>query len=147
MECLIVNKSDIPVPRKYMERAFELFEKELVKKKIIKKQKGLELTIVFLNENEAKKINFDFREKNYATDVLSFENMDPESYGELIICSQVAKKQSVEHQLSYRDELIYLTLHGFLHLLGFDHEVSKKQEKIMFDLQDGLFEKFLSKKK
>lgn len=146
MDCLIVNKSKIPVPRKYIAKAFNFFEKELFKKKIIEKKNNLELTIVFLTKKEAKKLNSNFRNKNYATDVLSFENMDPDSYGELIICSQVAKKQSVEHGLSYRDELIYLTLHGYLHLLGFDHEVSKKEEKLMFDLQDSLFDKFLAQK-
>jgi len=145
MKCLIVNKSKVPAPRSYIAQALDLFETQLAQKNVIEKKYNLELTIVFLNLEEAKRLNSNFRGKDYATDVLSFENMDPESYGELIICSQVAKKQSAEHELSYRDELVYLILHGYLHLLGFDHEVSKKEEKLMFDLQDSLFDSFLTR--
>ena len=144
MQLLIINQSVIPVPRKYLAKAFVFFKKELIKKKILSTKNRNELTLVFLNKAPAKKLNEQFRKKNYATDVLSFESDDPESYGELVFCSQIIKKQSKEHELSFRDECVYMALHGFLHLLGFEHEDNVEKAKVMFKLQDGLFAKFLN---
>lgn len=147
IECLIINNSLVLAPKKYLKQAFEFFYIELINKKILnKKNIKQELTIVFVDIKQAKQMNLQFRKKDYATDILSFESMDPSSYGELIICSQVAKEQSIKHKLSYRDELVYLTLHGFLHLLGFEHENDEEEAKKMFDLQDKLFEKFFDLK-
>lgn len=98
-----------------------------------------ELVIVFLDPLPAKKINNDFRKRNYATDVLSFQN--GQGLGELLICPQVIAKQAKEHGLGFNQELAYMILHGILHLLGFDHEKSKAGAKKMFRLQDEIFEK------
>lgn len=96
-----------------------------------------ELVIVFLNPGPAKKINFEFRKRDYATDVLSFSN--PQGLGELLICPQVIAKQAKEHGLTFNQELSYMLLHGILHLLGYDHEKSKVQAQRMFQLQDEIF--------
>ena len=94
---------------------------------------------------QAKKVNFTFRQKNYATDVLSFEGDDQNILGELIICPEVVLRQAREHRLSFREELGYMILHGVLHLLGFDHEKSETEAKRMFALQDRIFDKLCRK--
>jgi probable rRNA maturation factor len=98
-----------------------------------------ELVIVFVDKNEMKKLNKQYRGRNYATDVLSFESGEPDVLGELVICPQVLKIQAKDTGLSYQHELGYMVLHGALHLLGYDHERSKAEEKKMFALQDRIF--------
>jgi probable rRNA maturation factor len=119
-------------------------QKEFLKRKLFdKNNSGQELTLVFLNPKEAKANNKRFRGKNYATDVLSFEGMFPESLGELIMCPQVLQKQAKEHGLKYQEELGYMILHGILHLLGYDHETGTADAEKMFGIQDEVFAKLL----
>ena len=73
--------------------------------------------------------------------------MDDESLGDLVICLDVIKRQAKEHGLTVQEELGYMVLHGFLHLLGYDHEANVRDAKKMFTLQDDLFEKLLKKSK
>lgn len=100
-----------------------------------------ELTIVFMDPKPARQMNKQFRSRDYATDVLSFEALIPESLGELVLCPQVLQKQAQEHGLSYREELGYMLLHGVLHLLGYDHETGREDAEEMFAVQDAVFAK------
>ena len=115
--------------------------------------KKLELTIYLAGSNRVKALNSKYRQKNKTTDVLSFPVVDhlikevqkeklPEEFslGDIVIDWKVCQKQSKDHQLEPWLELIYLIHHGFLHLLGFDHEKSKKEEKMMQEMEDLLFE-------
>ena len=146
MQVLIVNESKHAVPRQFVQKWVSDVAVELRKRKIVSaKQTIQELTLVFLDKKPAQKINFEFRGKDYATDVLSFDSMDPSSFGELVLCPEVLKRQSKEHQLTYQEELGYMLLHGILHLLGYDHELSDKEAEKMFGLQDAIFEKLLKK--
>jgi len=65
--------------------------------------------------------------------------MDSNSIGELVFCTEVLERQAKKqkHTLSY--EFVYMFIHGLLHLLNYDHEISEKEEKIMFSLQDSIF--------
>ena len=99
-----------------------------------------------------QKLNQQYRQKNCSTDVLSFafddENefiLAESSLGDIIISSETAFNQSQEFQVSYEEEFIRLTIHGVLHLLGFDHELGKKEEIEMFDLQDYYMQTFMQK--
>lgn len=146
MQVLIVNESKHAVPRKFVQKWVDQVTAELRFKKILSaKQTQQELTLVFLDKKSAQKINLEFRGKDYATDVLSFDSMDPSSFGELVLCPEVLKRQSKEHQLTYQDELGYMLLHGILHLLGYDHELGEKEAIEMFGIQDTVFEKLLKK--
>lgn len=146
MNLLIVNESKASIPRKFLTTWGELLSKELIKRKAVsKKFNDIELTLVFLDLKPAKKINKEFRNKDYATDVLSFESMTPDSLGELVLCPEVLKKQSKEHGLTFQMELGYMVLHGVLHLLGYDHEIGEAEAREMFELQDDLFEVLLKK--
>ena len=145
MQLVIVNESKHPVPRQFLQKWTADLSKELQKRKVLKKAHlQQELTLVFLDKKPAQKLNKEFRGKDYATDVLSFDSMEPSSFGELILCPEVLKRQAKEHGLTYREELGYMLLHGILHLLGYDHETGEKDAKKMFSLQDAVFEKLLS---
>lgn len=146
MDIVIVNESSFSVPRKFIHHWMPNVMAELKKRRVWKNTQGAqEITLVFLDKKAAKKINLEFRGKNYATDVLSFESVEPGSLGELIMCPEVLKQQAKEHKLSYQQELGYMLLHGVLHLFGYDHETSPEDERKMFSIQDAVFEKLLQK--
>jgi probable rRNA maturation factor len=86
-------------------------------------------TIVFVSDPAIKKLNHQFRDKNYVTDVLSFpshaEKFETEnrgSLGEVIISTERAAAQAKENGLTFANEIEQLILHGLLHLSGYDHE-------------------------
>ena len=129
------------MPKSYLTKASVLLSRELsrrnVKNKALLKQ---DLVIVFLNKKEAQKINLEYRSKNYATDVLSFSGTD-QSLGELVMCPEILKKQAKQNNHNLRTEILYMFIHGVLHLLGYDHEKSKSEAYKMFKIQDEVFEK------
>lgn len=125
------------MPSRLMERWLKACAKRLPKKD---QKRLLDVVVVFVSSNKIKKLNFEFRQKEGPTDILSFESIDPESLGELVLSPQVIRAQSKRTGLSYHEELCYMLLHGLLHLLGYDHETSKKEAKKMFSLQNRVFE-------
>lgn len=148
MKIILINNSKLKMPRKFIHLWMKLLWKQLVirgvftQKKINKKSlkdKASELTILFLSKQQAKNINFKFRQKNYATDVLSFTGFE-ESLGELVICPEVIRGQAIEHGFKFSEELGYMLIHGTLHLLGFEHEKSKIEANRMFQIQDDVFD-------
>ena len=80
------------------------------------------LSVAFVDKDEIKKLNKRYRRENKITDVLSFEAGTTDCLGEIIICPAQAKKQAKEFKQSYQKEIIKLVLHGYLHVIGFDHE-------------------------
>lgn len=129
---------------KSLEKVFKQIIKHFESKKI-RNQNWLaeksELTVVFLTAAEMQRINRQFRKKDKPTDVLSFISDDPQSLGELLFCTDVLKKQAAQQKHSLFAETTYMLIHGLLHLLKYDHEISKKEEKLMFKLQDECFSK------
>lgn len=93
-----------------------------------------EVSILFTDDNEIKKLNSKYRGKNKATDVLSFAQQEadfPKSdfvlFGDIVISFETAKRQAVVYGTRFRDEILRLLVHGVLHLLGYEHErVSRK---------------------
>src|SRR5690606_19697534 len=118
-----------------------LVYKNLKKQKILKKEK--DLVVVFVTEAKMKQLNFQFRKKNKPTDILSFDPIEDNVLGELVLCLPVLKRQAKEHELSLNHEIGYMLIHGILHLLGYDHETNSKDAKIMFDIQDTLFDSLI----
>lgn len=140
MKLNIINQSQVSVPRSFLKKWTEALVFELQKKAFPTSLKNKELILVFLDPGPAKKLNLQFRNRNYATDVLSFDPIDPQSLGELVLCPQVLKKQAKAHDLSFQMELGYMVLHGVLHLLGYEHEDSEERAQEMFKLQDEIFD-------
>lgn len=139
----LINQSGRPVPRTFLKRWVQGLSRELLREKVRRDFINKKLTIAFLEPKSARRLNREFRKRDYATDVLSFDSLEPDSLGELVICPHVISRQAKEHGLLVREELGYMVLHGVLHLLGYDHEKSKREAKRMFDLQDRIFQRLL----
>ena len=92
------------------------------------------ISVAFVDEKSMQRLNKQYRGKNKITDVLSF-GADPEDgSGEILLCYAKAKQQAAELHHTVRDEIVFLFVHGLLHLAGFDHEV-ERDAKRMFPLQ------------
>ncbi len=90
----------------------------------------LEVSIAFIAEKEIRRLNKTWRGKDTVTDVLSFE--DP---AEVLLSYEQAARQAVQMGHSTRDEIIFLLVHGVLHVMGHDHERPVDAKK-MFSLQE-----------
>ena len=106
----------------------------------LKVKKTKHLSVAFVSEKEMKKLNFEYRGSNRVTDVLSFELDTPESFGEIILNYEQAKRQAKEMNHSVRKELTFLLVHGCLHVFGFDHEKEVDAKK-MFPLQSEILKR------
>lgn len=97
-------------------------------------------TVIVCGSAAIRKLNKDYRNIDRTTDVLSFEEYDLDSddlyLGEVFINVDRVYSQSKKYKHSIQREYVFLVVHGLLHLCGYDHTKSKKEEKIMFDLQD-----------
>ena len=100
-------------------------------------------SVIFVDEKEIQKINKEYRNIDRVTDVISFAFEDNQdiSYndirilGDIYICIPKMISQAKEYGHSEKRELSFLTVHGLLHLLGYDHQ-NKEEEKEMFGLQE-----------
>lgn len=90
---------------------------------------GGEVSVAFINNSEIKKLNQKYRDKNEATDVLSFP-IDEEMLGDIIISAERAAEQAKDYGHSLKRELAYLTVHGMLHLFGYDHHSSEEKDEM-----------------
>lgn len=137
---IIIRKNCNIKPKRWWLKNLLLIKKSLVKqlKKNLVKQ-GV-LCLLITNDKEIKKLNKIFRKKNKPTDVLSFylSNNSQIKYkllGDVVISIDTAKKKAKKQKIKLEEELITLLVHGYLHLLGYNHK-KKKDAKIMFKLQD-----------
>lgn len=149
MQALVINQTTTKLNLKNIQTTLDEVVKRLRKNKALKNLKKLkkdEVTFVLISAPKMKAMNFQFRAKDYATDVLSFAPTSPESLGELILCPSVLKKQAKQNGHSLDFEILYMFIHGILHLLGYDHEQSLAEEKKMFSLQDRLFSQLTESK-
>lgn len=115
---------------------------------------GTELSVTFVDNARIQEINKEYRDKDAATDVISFamEEMGedeieiigadlPRMLGDIIISIERTKEQAAEYGHSFSRELGFLALHGFLHLLGYDH-MTESDEKIMFTKQKEILDEY-----
>ncbi len=106
-------------------------------------QEKCEVSLSFVDEEKIRQLNKDFRSIDRVTDVLSFpiedffnedrENILEKPYlmlGDVVICLDVARKQADDLGHSFEREVMYLTCHSILHLLGYDH-IEDDDKKIM----------------
>jgi len=113
-----------------------------------------ELSILFVTTDVIAELNERWMAESGPTDVLSFpmdelrpgrsgEEAEPGILGDIVLCPDVASRQARKAGHSTVEELLLLTTHGILHLLGFDH-AQPDEEKEMFDLQRRLLLTFLA---
>ena len=99
--------------------------------------------VIIINNEEIHKINKEYRGIDRPTDVISFALEDDDTFiktdkrilGDIYISMDKAREQATEYGHSLLRELCFLTIHGMLHLLGYDH-MEKEEEKVMFELQE-----------
>lgn len=94
----------------------------------------------FVDEAEGQELNRDYRGKDYATNVLSFEfdwpeeiekpADEPEYLGDLVICVPVVEREVQEQNKEFEQHLAHLIVHGMLHLQGFDHLTDVEAEEM-----------------
>ena len=142
------RKTSLLTDRKFsllLDSAIKVFENFLLKSKFVATAESIEYNLSFCGKAKIKSLNQQYLSKDKVTDVLSFplndfyhENDNAHSHinlGDIFICKEVAYQQSVEFNISYNQELIQLFVHGLLHLFGLDHELSKKEEREMVQLE------------
>ena len=110
--------------------------------------KKIEISLNLVSEDKMRELNRLYRNKDKATDVLSFPLSDETlskygimPLGDIFICPSFAKVEAKRENIDIKDKLAQLTVHGFLHLLGYDHEKSKRDSKKMFDLENQILNK------
>jgi len=108
------------------------------------KQSRAELSIALVGDREMRPLNAKYRKKNQTTDVLSFFVEDqPVSggkiLGDVVISVEQARCQAKERGKTLKSEMATLLIHGILHLLGYDHEKSPRQARIMFAYERKLY--------
>jgi probable rRNA maturation factor len=107
--------------------------------------KSAELSVLFVNDRNMRELNMKYRGENKTTDVLSFPQIEQfkqfkrfellTSLGDIVINLHKAKRQAKEHGLTFYGEVSWLLVHGFLHLLGYDHEINKYQARKMREME------------
>lgn len=94
-----------------------------------------EVSLSFVNDKTIQKLNKQYRSKDKPTNVLSFSlqegefgNINPHVLGDIVISADIAKTDAAKNARSFEQEIDFLIIHGLLHLLGYDHEGSTKEE-------------------
>lgn len=95
-----------------------------------------EVSLSFVNDEAIQQLNSQYRNKNKPTDVLSFSlqegefgNINPHILGDIVISVDTAMADASKNGLSLEQEINFLIIHGLLHLLGYEHENTTKEEK------------------
>ena len=112
------------------------------------KDKNVEMSLNLVGEDKIIELNNKYRNKNEVTDVLSFpleesrlKKHDILPLGDIFICLSFAVKEAERQGISLEKELAWLTVHGFLHLTGHDHEKSDSDKEKMFALESKILNK------
>jgi len=131
--------------KKYSSKFFKKILETAIRK--LKLNKNFSVSVNLVGEKKIKELNKKYRNKNKPTDVLSFPINDHVvgsrqssvvscDLGDIFICLSIAKKETKRENVSIKRKLAQLVVHGFLHLLGCDHEKSKKEAESMFKLEE-----------
>lgn len=117
----IENKSTFIIPD------YKFLFKIIINIPFFQKFNKVFINILFCDEDKAIYYNSKFRNKNYATNILSFCLNDSissknELIGDLVICPKIIEKESKEQGKSIKEHYAHIIIHGILHLIGFDHK-------------------------
>lgn len=115
---------------------------EAVLKQVMKKNTLFELSVLLTNDTEIQALNKEYRQKEGATNILSFESGcfsdhnaplkqgRPIPIGDLVLSYETLKKEAESQHKSFQDHLTHLLIHGLLHLFGFDHEDEREADEM-----------------
>ncbi|MCG3116151.1 MAG: rRNA maturation RNase YbeY [Candidatus Manganitrophus sp. SA1] len=124
------------------QRTYPVNQKNLLRwaRQILSLQKldHAEMGIILVNNRQIRIYNRDYRKKDQPTDVLSFPmregvggELHPDFLGDVMISLERSAEEAILYGRSRREQLLILLIHGVLHLLGYDHERSPKEERRM----------------
>lgn len=135
MEIIVQNKTERTIDSKKVSNiAKKVIEKELADTEIGS------LNILLTDDAEITSINKQFRNKEESTDILSFGyGLEEEPIGDIVISLERISEQSQEFGNSFEEELLYITIHGVLHVLGYNHEGDDTEDEEIFLLQKKYF--------
>jgi len=108
----------------------------------------VEISILVVDNPGIREINRLYRNMDEPTDVLSFPmnedgGIDSPILGDVVISADKAVSQAEYAEIPLEREIAFLYIHGLLHLLGYDHEKSEDEEKVMFDLQEQILKQVI----
>ena len=126
-----------------LKEEIQYIEKILIHAMRLENVSNVNFNVIIINNEEIKLMNKTYRNIDIETDVISFaleDQKDPfkmelRILGDIYISIDKARKQASEYEHSLIRELCFLSVHGFLHLLGYDHQ-NEEEEKIMFSRQE-----------
>ena len=133
-----VNPHKLKIDLQYASTAIESTLSKIASPVLIKKwvksatPLGGVMTLRFVNATEGKKLNLAFRQKDYATNVLTFpyDLSKNELVADIIFCLPVLQKEAKEQDKLLKAHLAHLIVHGCLHAQGYDHEAAKDAKKM-----------------
>ncbi len=115
-----VNKTLLGRVRRYSEKILAFLS---LQEKIV--------TVVFCDKNFIAELNKKYFNKDYTTNVISFPFNEKEYLGEIYVCLSVAEEEALEWGVSLFYEIMYLIIHGMLHLIGYDHVGGESEAAVM----------------
>lgn len=138
MEIEVFNETEEDLSKDIMELKDFLY-------KVAKDEKldNIIYNIIIIDNDRIQKINKEYRGKDMPTDVITFALEDDKTFnrtdirvlGDIYISIDKVRSQALEYGHSFKRELYFLSIHGFLHLLGYDH-MKEEEEKVMFKKQE-----------
>ena len=149
MKVAEINFLDIEEKKEYIEILNKVLEKCFEEEKL--NSEKLYINIVLTNPKNIKEINKQYRNIDKETDVLSFpmfereeltklENENPDILGDIVISTEKVEEQAKEYGHSFERELAYMAVHGFYHLMGYDH-MEENDKKEMREKEENILEK------
>jgi len=102
--------------------------------------KDKEISLLFVDDEGIRAINRRFLNRDYSTNVISFSmsegefgNINPHILGDIVISVETAFTDALEASIEFDDEIDFLMIHGFLHLIGYNHENTGEDETIRME--------------
>ncbi len=124
MRLEINNTTKQRVDKKLLQKAVDVFGKKMrFSKKLV--------SVAIIGEKRMKKLNSTYRKIDKVTDVLSFRDSEKDFLGEVIVCYPQIKKQAKQQGIPVKDELVFIFIHGLLHLAGYDDRKQKEHDEMI----------------
>lgn len=149
MRLVEINFLDIDENENYENLLNKVLEACFIEEKI--DQKNLYINIVLTNPENIRKMNNEYRKIDKETDVLSFPMFErneiesvnskiPDVLGDIVISIERVKQQAKEYGHSFERELAYMAVHGFYHLMGYDH-IEEDEKVLMREREENILKK------
>lgn len=137
------SHSDWRLPADWAGELLRALRQTILLEKAIPSLPGCEVSLILTDDEQIWRLNWHFRGVDRPTDVLSFPQYQPgevilphSSLGDIVISLPRMAAQAAAYGHSQKRELLFLFVHGLLHLLGYDHEISTEEEKRQFARQE-----------